>query len=360
MLTMKKIINKKYISLYILSTALFFMLTPLFGGVVPATCHWDCHWYSYIANHGYGKYSHLYQTMIGMGDWCFFPLYILMIKGFSYLSTLSVQASGLIINNIILFFIPYFLIKYNEIRKCNLDNTVIIFLSFFSIFCLWDRIQYTECVYGILLLISLYNFYKKNMPALMASIFLLSFCRPTGFVVGLILSFFLMKEAGFKNIIAKKYDFMSYALVALVGFSAIGLYSLYLYHLMGDGLAFSHAQIAWERKFRIPVVVAWNYLKHLHGIHLFVSFLIDIVIIWYAYKRKYCVEATILLFTFLISSSTSLMSIHRYIWGCPLTIIVVADFLKQQKFRHSLVYGACVVSFVLSSIIWFMGLKYLF
>lgn len=355
-----KIINKNYIFIYISSTFIYFIMAFLFGGVIQSTCHWDCHWYSYITSNGYGKYSHLYYNIIGMADWCFFPLYPLMVKIFSELFGLSVQVSGLVINNVMLFFIPYLIIKYINSKKYNLDNNMILLFSFFSICSLWYRVQYTECVYAIILMCSLYYFQNKKIYHLAFFILLLSFCRPTGFFVGMILSFFLMKDEGFKNIIRKKYDFMSYLLVSLVAFSAIGLYGLYLYHLTGDGLAFSHAQTAWGRKFHIPLVVMWKSLKHIHHMHLVISFFIDIFIIFYGYKRKYFVESTILLSTFMIASSTSLMSIHRFIFGCPLTIIIITDFVKKYVYNIRFFYVFCFVSFILSSILWFLGTKYLF
>lgn len=359
MLITNKIINKNYIYVYFLSIFIFFIMAFLFGGVVQSTCHWDCHWYSYIASNGYGKYSHLYHNS-GMADWCFFPLYPVVIRIFSELFRFSVQVSGLIINNVMLFFIPYLIIKYVNSRKYNLDRNIILLFSFFSIFSLWYRIQYTECIYAIILMCSLYCFQNKKIYHLMFFIFILSLCRPTGFFVGIILSFFLMKEEGFENIIRKKYDFMRYLLISLVGFSAIGLYGLYLYHLTGDGLAFSHAQTAWGREFHIPVVIMWESLKHIHHMHLVISFFIDIFIILYGYKRKYFLESTILASTFMMASSSSLMSIHRFIFGCPLTIIIISDFVKKYVYKIKYVYIFCFVSFILSSIFWFLGTKYLF
>lgn len=346
------------IAICILSLFIFDAEAILFSNPSQASCKWDCHWYIHIAQFGYEKDTYLYYNKFGMAGWPFFPAYPMLVRFVHYIIGYDYYECGLILNQALLFFLMFITLFYAK-KFCEIKNEVILaFILLMSPFSVWYKIQYTECLYGILVILACIFTKEKKYISLSVVAFFLSLTRPTGVFVVLACSLYLiytcLKNKEYENII-------NYAFPTVVGSLGVSSYMLFLYKTAGDALAFSHIEISWGKHLKFPgawIVKAIVHLKKINGV---ISSFIDIFFIRYGFKNNLHLEALILMITFLLAISEGVESMHRYIMGNPLFSIILCIFLNDKsKMFRKITLSLLFATGVLVNYFWFYGAKYFF
>ena len=118
-----------YISLiliYTLSLGVQEIISLRWGGIVAASCRWDCFWYQDIARNGYSSIPRLYDDFRpAQANWAFFPLYPLLTYLMTKSFDISIGLSGFLIN-IILCTISLLMVE----QRLSL-TFILLFLFFF-------------------------------------------------------------------------------------------------------------------------------------------------------------------------------------------------------------------------------------
>lgn len=369
----KIIKNKIFLYILVVHVAILGVVALLalpFGGIGPASCLWDCSAaYTRLVQQGYDRGPTLAPYWLGQANWAFFPAFPLILQATIKLTGLSIQNAGILINAILMPFLVYICYIYQNKKWGPVDFKfyALFFLTFPP--TLWFRIQYTECLFGFLLMgmaLSILNnrFYTAALCA-----FLLCLSRPTGIFCVCVFAIFYFfdawKRSGGKTpriqIRSLAASATNTCMLVTAGGTGISLFMIYLYHLTGDSLAFSHIQIGWGRKFHFPGYWVIYHLQHKNHINWVISSILDLIVIYKGFQKKMYVEATVLFVTFMVAFSSSLMSIHRIIMANPLFFIIVYECLMDMRPRYRNVFiGLFSIILVGVTVTWFLETKLLY
>lgn len=329
-----------------------------FGDIVTASCQWDCYWYLDISRNGYSSFPLIVKNAIGVANWAFFPLYPLLVREASGITGISVENMAFLLNAlgfpVVIFMAVKTLIKRDLTREPI--ACILIFLLF--PFNVWYTAQYSECIYALIILVYTSAIHKNQISTAAFSSFCLALTRPTGLIVSIAGSvwqiFFSRKEilsSRFANAIL---------IIGCAGF-AVSIFALHLHHVMGDGLAFAHVQIAWKRHSSIIFVHIIRFMTKLHRIPFLIYFIMSCFLLKeMARDAKWRLEFIILLSTLLISVTTSLISIERIIFGNPLAIQYIATRLTD-RFKNRLPRLLIILAIIhtLGTLAWYCGYRVL-
>jgi len=270
---------------------------------------WDSGWYLSIVKNGY------FYTPGKESSVAFFPLYPMLIKIFSFLFG-NPKLIGFIISNVALLFAAIYLYKLIKLdfEDSNIASKTIFFMLispvsfFFSIF-------YTEGLFIFLAISSFY--YARKKQWLIASIlgFFLSLTRSLGVLifVPFVIEYLDINFESFKITFRKIKKDIFYLLLIPCGTLS---YMFYLYFKFNDAFAFSHASLAWGRKFTSIFATLRNvYFNLFYQIiffgAVFIALFLIIYLIYSKIRISYIVYSILLLFFYL--SSNALESIPRYL-----------------------------------------------
>ena len=333
------------------------------GGVVAASCQWDCFdAYMRIARQGYEHAPSLAARWLGEANWAFFPAFPLSIRGMAHLTGVSVEAAGMILNAMLLPVVACLCYLYQN-RKWGPVDYRFYFLFFFTFpATLWFRIQYSECMFGLFLMGMAWSVLNNRFFVASLCALLLCLTRPTGILCVLTFAVFYLFNAwrqtsghrGGQRLALLAAPVTNAALLVTAGGTGISLFMIYLYYFMGDSLAFSHVQIAWHRVFHFPGYWAWYNITHKTHLNLVIAALVDVLVIYEGFRKKLYLEATVLLVTFLVASSSGLVSIHRIVMANPFFFMIVYAWLMDRRpaTRRAVVAFFCVTLLVFT-VIWF-------
>lgn len=347
-----------------------FLASP-WGGIVSASCRWDCPWYLDIAHHGYsispratnlpslgisGNRPDVRASQIGMANWAFFPLYPTLIAFFASISKINIALIALMINIVLWPFVIWFCGRDLHVRGFTF-NPILLALAFVLYpLNIWYTAQYSESLYGVLLMLSILFLRKHKVGKAALCCGFLALSRPTGFIISVTLSLWW----GYLQYIKKKPlrdIFEEVLLMISLSGAGLSLYVLYLYYLVGDGFAFMHIEAAWNRHFRFflfSIFHGFTHLKHLTD-SLFAIF--GSIIIWIMVRNKmWRLNALLLGVTGLLALSTGITSIERYIFANPLMI----EFLTYKIISYPLIVRlpflvVLAILHILTTIFWFRG-----
>lgn len=209
--------------------------------------HWDTYNFIAVAVNGY-SYSWLTA---------FYPLFPLLDRCLMFLVHDPLVA-GLIVSN--LSGLGMLVVLYRVVQE-DFDDKVasrtVLYISLFPTAFFFAAV-YSESLFLFLSLLSFYH--MRHSRWWLAGIFgaLAVLTRPTGLFLLLPFCYEYLRQHNFKlkNI---RFDIAG-GLCIIMG---IGLYSLYCYYLFHDPLAFSHAEIRWDRKLSVP---GYAILRTVHAI----------------------------------------------------------------------------------------------
>ncbi|MBB2200775.1 hypothetical protein HLH28_04150 [Gluconacetobacter tumulisoli] len=299
------------------------------GGLPHAVCHWDCAWYERIATHGYSPHPMTNPADFGQASWAFFPLYPLLVRAVMAATGLGADGAGLAINVALFPLLALLAAAYMRQKAGDADGLFRVALFVILPTGFWYRLPYTEGLYGVLLLSTAMAMARgwTMAAALLAAGLCLT--RPTGlFCVAVIALFHMfapqMAGPAGRTPPDRLTRWVEGTVLVLAGAAGLALFIFFLDGLVGDGLAFGHVQAAWGHRFLTPVVWLYKGFTHRKTLDLAIAAVLEIALICWGFRIRWAMESTILLVTFLLASSTSLMSIHRIVLANPFADMLVA------------------------------------
>ncbi len=285
---------------------------------------WDGMHYISIAQHGY-RYP----------EQAFFPLYPLIIKFLDiFLPLTFAYRINVILLAAVLVLLHLFMQYLNIQQKFR---TLLLFLAFPTAFFL--QANYTETIYIFLAVLGLIFLLKKKY--LYAAVFagLLSATKISGISLGIVvlISFFINRD--------KSKGWLNFGLllfgIALVSFSGIFLYALYLNQHWGSFLIFFRAQDEWGRSISITggnlLYQIYNAIKtyDLYAFRRVGEIFSFILVVWAAFKSFKKIAFEIWLFSIfqiiIPLSSGTFLSFNRLVFLCfPFLLIGLDKFAKNK------------------------------
>lgn len=220
--------------------------------LLPAWNQWDTRWYIDIANRGYA-----WKKAAGTSPAAFFPLYPMLIHGFMAVTHRSGITSALLISNAAFLGALLYLWRLArwELNAAVAGRTILCIAAFPT--ALFFFAGYTESLFLFLTVAAFYHMRRRDW--LVAGVFaaLASATRVTGV---LLLLPFVYEYARDRNFSIRNLDWgVIGLLLAPLGLVA---YMVYLGRVVGDPLAFSHAQVAWQKTFTLQI---WSgFLESVH------------------------------------------------------------------------------------------------
>lgn len=209
---------------------------PWFENIAGFWEHADSLWFFHIARDGY----------TGDSDAAFFPLYPLLVRIVKWITFLPWILCGLIVSNLAMIFALYFLyllceIDYGEKAaeqavwfQALVPGTVFLFAA------------YSESLYLLLAIASLYFVRRERWFAAAATASLLCLTRNTGVLILLPLA------------LECKSHFRKALLPLSIVILTVGGYALFWYFKTGDPVAFIHSQDGWGRQPMFPLLTLWE------------------------------------------------------------------------------------------------------
>lgn len=317
----------------------------------------DVTWYTQYVYSILGRETFIdYGT--GQTIWAFFPLDPLIIAFFMKISAMKADIAlvAFIVNSSFFMLSEFVAYKYIMLTRKSYSSAVIyILLMTFGPYSFYFSIFYTESLF-ILLLTLCYYFLKKKKYLLMGVCgALLSATRNVGIMfVFVILADCIVEYISEKKIKKNFGDFVkTYVLKEnlILGTALVpmGLFSYiaFLTYKVGDGFAFLHVQTAWARG---DNALFW---AAKHGIisvfpaeFLGVMLVISLSIIAYAiFHNRRVVEMVLPVIILLLSATTILQSVPRYMVGCFTVMLAVTDIYKNMSKTAKVILTIVLLAF---------------
>ena len=323
--------------------------------LVSAACQWDCGWHLSVARGGYFLTPFLIDPhTAGQANWAFFPLYPMLSGLLATLLGLSVEQAGMMLN-IILWPVIIWLCG-RDLRLRGIPFSPVLLPLAFVLYPLnvWYMAQYSEAVYGVMLMVCVTSLRARQVNVAALSCALLALARPTGFIMVICLAgwWTISSYSGEKAVKDRMADSL---LLVAAGGAGLSLYVLYLFHVMGDGFAFAHVQIAWDRHFQLFFLTFLHNLMHLKHIGTCVLEVCICVVIWrMARAPGWRLNALLAGVTTLLAVTTGTDSIARYVFANPLTIeFLVCAVLTRPPPVRALVLSGMGLAHLWTTTLWF-------
>jgi hypothetical protein len=176
---------------------------------------------------------------------------------------------------------------------------------------------------------------RRSQPVLagIAGAFLTA-TRAVGIGVGLAYLGYVVTQL-FRNPEANAGKLLFAGLMIPVGLSC---YMLFLHNHVGDAMAFSHIQRAWDREIGNPFVTLWMASKgNSYHLTMMAAAIFSLVISGYLMVKKEFGLALFLIFVTLIPLSTGTSSMARYVLLQPPLILAVTILVSQDRLFYPLV-----------------------
>lgn len=195
--------------------------------------NFDGIFYIRISLQGYSQYEQAY-----------FPLYPLLIRFFTLLTFGNPIIAGVLISNIVFIFGLIVFLKYAAkiTKNQNLIWLILFLLCYPTSF--FFGVMYTESLFFLLLLSSVYFFQKEKYILSFLFAFLTGLTRVTGVFLVILLIFEAYKKIRVKNLPLWKNILNSKKMLVVLTAPILGIstYCFYLWFRYGDPLYFFHAQ----------------------------------------------------------------------------------------------------------------------
>jgi hypothetical protein len=275
-------------------------------------CSWDCGWYMRIVAIGYDMIPQGHPSG-DAANWAFFPVFPMTAKGILLLTGLSgLEAATLISNVAFILALPILYSYLKNILDIESARFVVVVFSF-SPYSLYFSAPYTESVYFLLMISSLYLATLRRWLIAGMLTAILSATRNAGVLLIFPLLFISLRQYNIKDLL--RFSDESKPVLFCMAIAPLGLflYMCYLYHHTGDALAFKNIQIAWGRSFQSPIGV-WirSFYKESYemycGIVACISVSAGVYLVW----KRFMVEGIILLIAVVVPLTTGIAGIPRY------------------------------------------------
>ena len=331
-----------------------------------AMYQFDCNWYAEIAQQGYRGLSAIHIEG-GQAPWAFFPLFPYLAGAFMRLTGLSAQVAGVVLNTGILFLLTWAAGAYvNLLGGGRCFRFTAMLLLTFGPYSVYYSAFYSEALFGLLVCLFFYCMRKKWWLRMGLCGLLAGVTRNTGiFLVFAVLVYCVVEYRhgadgktrslpGFvRQVLGNPLLVLGVCLIPL-GFFC---HMLYLDHLVGDGMAFTHVMGSWSRTISNPVSVLFKDLLNLGsaGFYLALWGVMGLYLGCRALRRR-PPEGVMACLLVLVPMCTMLDSMPRYMFcACPV-LLEAADLLSGKgRLEKVFWYGFALLLGVITTWQWFAG-----
>lgn len=330
---------------------------------------WDSGWYNgYVMNIVEGKLKEFQINEYGQSWWAFFPLFPAIMAGLYKVfgSFVSLYTLGMIANSAFLCAAEFVAYKYVMLTKRNIWTAYayIAFMSF-GLYSFYFTSFYTESLFLFLLTLCFYYAKKEDYIKMGIAGALLSATRNVGvlfvFVVlaDRIVKYIKDKKKG-NFIVACLSDAKLVLGVVLVPLGAF-LYMLLLSWCTGDGFAFMHVQVAWNRgDAGLIANLISNVINTFPASYYGIYTIIIIIIFIIAFRETKKIEELIFpLMVFYVAAFSSLMSLPRFVIGSFTFVLAFADLFVASKKSTKIIIGILVFVYEIVLIMAWFDTSYL-
>lgn len=306
---------------------LIFLGLGVDGDLAGSLCRWDCLWFESAAD---GYQVGLPANRLGEADWAFFPLYPQLARAVAATTGLSFAWSGLVLSNL-LGILAAGLSRplFEDVRAYRLFAFSLLLGPFSLLFSL----PYSESLFILLTLLGFRALRGGNYPLAGGFGALLSATRVTGVLFGIA----ILVQAGLDHV--RRGSTIRHLLgdtrlllgLLLVPLGAIA-FAVYLRLSMGDGLAFAHVQLAWNRELGNPFA---NWFATLMGnssprIHA-IAIVVGLALVGALFVRRRHAEAAFCLAALTLSTATGMESSVRFFAGLAPLGLVACELLAERR-----------------------------
>jgi hypothetical protein len=325
--------------LHVAILAIYVVMARGHGGFFKAVCTWDCWWYTMLVQIGYFRHAIAGPEFAGQANWGFFPLYPLLSRLFCAVTGANVARGPIIFNLLLLPFMVWMSVNYGLRRKIigNAGCAMLVLLA--APWGIYFRTGYTETLYGLLLIGSLWLAEDWKFWPTCLCLALVALTRPTGILVALVTSIaYAVRQRGDGRSVRKR--LFDSALLLMAGGVGLGSFMFYLYLHVGDPLAFVHVQAAFFHHAGNPfgyllgglmqfdLLTLTNYNAQSEFLKAFMAVLATLLMAWLAWRGLYT-EAAIVLLTLLVAASSGLVAMPRYLFANPLTLLALSSLIER-------------------------------
>lgn len=335
---------------FAVSFAFDLLMISLQGTSYAQMCSWDCRdWYVSILNEGYYPQQYVH-TQGEAANWAFFPLFPLLAAAVRAVFGIPPDLALVVTGKLAFLFSIMAFLKMCHVYDRDANLAVCGGVLVASPYAIYAHTGYTEPLF--LLLTCMTFVLMKQRRYILAGLCggALSAVRTVG--VAAALSYAYLNLRTFIGIRERRIDILLGAMLIPLGLS---LFMVYLHHTMGDAMAFSHIQKAWDRSIQNPVGVILNSIgpnavNTLYLANLAVAF----VMIAWLLRAGLHELAIFSLFCTLIPLSTGIWSLPRYLWWQAPLLFAVAQVLRR-KWVAAIVLPLLFVGQIFMYRAWFRG-----
>lgn len=340
---------------------LVFLVNQLLHGVVVVLhsesayllCQYDCNWYANIVESGY-MLEPIGHSRGDAANWAFFPLFPLLggvtqwVTGFGAHASIVLTAKFLWLPAIWAFLT--FQWRYAPQIPLWIGG-ILVALNPVSIYA---NTGYTETLFLLLTCLALIGI-RSDRPLLAGAMgALLTATRAVGIGIGLTFAVYALRKI-FTEPDANGGKLVFAGLMIPLG--VVG-YMVFLHHHVGDALAFSHIQRAWDRQIGNPVTVLINVMEGGNYNRLMAFFaMFSLAMAIYLAAQKELGLALFLAFVTLIPLSTGVPSMGRYVMFQPPLLLALGLLISSHKWLYSLLV-IFILGYLVMTYAWLEGLYF--
>lgn len=286
-----------------------------------ALCSWDCPWYSSTVRTGYDLAPHGHERG-DAANWAFFPALAIVARLFSSVFSMAPPVALILTSKVFFLLSIFSFLKLASVYTPRVSPWVCAAVLVLNPYSLYGNVGYTESMFLFFTCLSLYSLKRGRFLGAGVSGAMLSSVRPTGMfiVVAMIVESFKRMPSATPD---QRLRMLVGVMLAPLG---LAIFMAFLYWRMGDAMAFSHVQIAWERVPSNPFVHLYQGLiaqEFMPLLWAWMSFVALLMVAYLAWRREYALAGFSLCAT-LIPLATGLSAMPRYLWWqAPLLLVLV-------------------------------------
>ena len=306
---------------FLLNQGFEFSILSAKGASYTDLCQWDCPWYARTVNYGYDFAPHGHERG-DAANWAFFPALTIAARSLVALFDFSAPVALLITSKVFFLLAIISFLKLCELYAPRVSPALCAAVLSFNPYSLYGNVGYTESLFLFFTCLSFIALKRERFVGAGLAGAVLSAVRPTGVFVTLAL---MVSSAQRWSVVgdAERLRMILGGLLAPLG---LGLFMMFLYFRMGDAMAFSHVQVAWERTPSNPFAHLLNGLiaaTPLSMLWVLMSLGALAMAAYLAISKEYAMAAFSLCAT-LIPLATGLVAMPRYLWWqAPLLLVLV-------------------------------------
>jgi Glycosyltransferase family 87 len=289
-------------------------------------CRWDCPWYAIVVQSGYSTVPLPGTTYT---TWSFHPLFPLTVYPLHHWFKLSLYGSVVLTGKLELLLAIYaFLLMVSREAETKADYWKAASLVAFNPYVVYAHAGYAEPLYFGLIALAFYYVGRDRWVTSGIMGGLASATRLVGFVFVMSYVIVWLKQGSWR-VWRRKLD-LNWVIGLLLCPLGMAIFSLYMYHKLGDALVQQHVQLAWGKMPGNPFRLLWFSLEtsswpFVWGVMVVVGLILSI---WLACLKK-AEYGLFLAISILIPFSATWIAAARYIWWQPPFLYAIYLLLRR-------------------------------